>query len=244
MLSPLLLGIIIIIFGFIWLLNNFGIISVSIGRLIATYWPVILIIIGLDSMGIKLRPSGGEVESRATGGSKIIGLVLAAIGGIILGRNLGLYQFDLSIIWKVFWPLLLIFIGWSLLRGASGPSGGARWAVMGGIEQKNKGWKVTDAQYFAVMGGVDLDLTMADIPPRDIRLNLTAVMGGITLVVPRDLAVECDGTAILGGVKLFNEETGGIIASRHFETPGSPETPAKLIIRGTAVMGGVEIKRG
>ena len=59
---------------------------------------------------------------------------------------------------------------------------------------------------------------------------MTSVMGGIAIIVPPHLQVECDGLAILG----------------HFEgmerTTGEPDPDAPLLrITGVAVMGAVEI---
>lgn len=108
-----------------------------------------------------------------------------------------MYELDLSVFWKVFWPAVLILTGWGLLRKTTS-SGGFHWAVMSGIELKNEGWKVADGNFVAFMGGVELDLTVADFPEREVVLGLVAVMGGIDVRVPDDLAVECAGTAVLG----------------------------------------------
>ncbi len=105
-------------------------------------------------------------------------------GGGRWGRNLGFYSADFSRVWHVVWPLAIILLGWSLLRGVTAP-GGTHWAVT--IELKNKGWKLESGAYTAFVGGVDLDLTAADILDGEIVLNLTAVMGGVEVKVPRDL---------------------------------------------------------
>ena len=241
--KPVLFGLLLIVLGVIWLLNNLAIAQINLGELISTYWPVLLITWGIDILGRMLR-DGREKERGKPGlsGGSVTGLVLLILGSVILGRNLGFYELDLSLFWKAFWPVILILIGWSLLRGTTG-AGGLHWAVMSGIELKNQGWKVTDGSFVAFMGGVDMDLTVADIPEREIALNLTAVMGGIEVRIPPGLAVECAGTALLGGVKFFQEEGGGIITVRRFASEGAPEGKKKLIIRGLAIMGGIEIKQ-
>jgi len=68
------------------------------------------------------------------------------------------------------------------------------------------------------------------------------VMGGVDIIVPPGIKVECDSTAVLGGVQFINEESGSIIASRKSEYGGEPESGKKLVLRCLAIMGGVEIK--
>jgi len=237
--SSFLLGFFVIALGIVLLLNNFAILNVSIGRLISTYWPVLLIIWGVDFM---IPDSEAKTnERRRRSGALVTGLVLMVLGVTIIGRNLGLYELNYSTFWKLFWPVVLILIGWGFLRGTSG-SGGVHWAVMSGIELKQNGWKLEDGGFFALMGGVKMDLNAADIPEGEVHLNMTAIMGGIEIIVPARLAVAYEGTAILGGVKFFNEESGGIIVNRRSEYKGEPETGTKLVLRCTAILGGVEIK--
>lgn len=237
--SSFLLGVAVIALGVILLLNNFNIIDVSVGYLISTFWPLLLVFWGIDFL-LPAAESGSN-RSRRNSGALVTGLVLIALGLLITGQNLDFYELDFSFFWSLFWPVVIILIGWGLLRGVSG-SGGVHWAIMSGIELKQKGWKLEDGSFFALMGGVKMDLNAAEIPEGEVRLNATAVMGGIEIIVPPGLPVDYEGTSVLGGVKFFNEDSGGIIASRKSEYRGETESGKKLLLRCTAVMGGVEIK--
>ena len=53
-------------------------------------------------------------EGRWTAGSKLLGLILIALGGIFLVSNLGIFSWWR---WDVFWPLILIAIGAALIFG-------------------------------------------------------------------------------------------------------------------------------
>jgi hypothetical protein len=237
--SSFLIGITVIVLGVILLLNNFSVLSINVGELISIYWPLLLVIWGMDL----IFPGAGAApdESRKNRGKIVSGLIMIALGLLLTGHNLDLFELDLSFIWKLFWPALIIIIGWNMLRGASGP-GTAHWAVLSGIELKQKGWKLEDGSYFAFMGGIDMDLNTAEIPEGETHLSFTAVMGGIDIIVPTGIKVVCESTAVLGGVQFFNEESGGIIASRKSEYGGGPDSGKKLVLRCLAVMGGVEIK--
>ncbi|MEW5865533.1 MAG: cell wall-active antibiotics response protein LiaF [Bacillota bacterium] len=242
--QPVLLGLGVIALGIVWLLRNLGIVEVDIGDLFATYWPVLLIVWGIDALVSAIISRAGEESRRGVfSGAGLVGLFLLVLGLVILGRNMGLYWVDLSILFRILWPAVIILIGWSLIRGASG-CGGTRWAVMSGIDLKNRGWRLEDGNYIAIMGGANLDLTCADIPDKETVLNLTAVMGGINVKVPADLEVECEGTAILGGVKFFDEEGGGVVAARRTIQEGVEGSQKKVTIRAWTLMGGIEVKRG
>ena len=81
-----------------------------------------------------------------------------------------------------------------------------------------------------VMGGTDLDFREAEFGPGVTEVKVTVVMGGITIIVPPHLQVECDGGGILG---LFE----GMEHSAGKRDSGAP----RLRITGVAVMGALEI---
>ena len=228
-----LLGIGVIAFGLLWLLINLGLLDVSIGSLIGTYWPVFIILWGADHFRRYAKSGFSSIVS---------GLLLLGLGALILGRNMGLYEFDFSVIWKIILPLFIIFVGWALLRGPLNTMGGNNYAILGSLELKKRGWKLESGNILALMGGADIDLTVADIPDWPIELNLTAIMGGIEVRVPDNIALECEGTALLGGVEFIGEESGGIIGRTKVEQSGVPGADKKIIIRGTAIMGGIQVK--
>ncbi|MCR4425923.1 MAG: cell wall-active antibiotics response protein [Firmicutes bacterium] len=228
----MVMGIVIAVIGIVLLLNNFGATRIDVGEFIESYWPLILVLWGLS---VILQPR----EER--GGGDVGAWIVLIIGLLLLGRTTGFYRFDLRWVWGVFWPVVIILIGLNLLRSST-TRGDTRWGVMSVTELKNDGWELKDGAYVAFMGGVNMDLTVADIPDREVFLDLTAVMGGMDIKAPRDLAIECEGTAVLGGVDFFRESTGGVISSRRFSQRGPEGSPKKVIIRCRAIMGGIEIK--
>jgi hypothetical protein len=77
------------------------------------------------------------------------------------------------------------------------------------------------------MGGLEIDLRDASIKGEAI-IDIFALMGGVEMRVPEDWLIIIDGFPFMGG----------------FEDKTRPpkETTKRLTIKGTAVMGGVEIK--
>ena len=242
----LLFGLAILIVGVLLLLNNLNIgVQFNIRDLLH-YWPVIPLILGLNWLFLSFGSTSGVEGSKAyfSWGQFVTALIVIAFGGIYLGRNLGLFDFDTAIFWNMVWPLVLILIGISLLRGRSFSSGGAgRVTIMSGSKVGgSQPWKLESGSYFALMGGIEIDLTAAELAEGETVLDLTAIMGGIEIKVPQGMPITCEGSAILGGVSFLGQEDGGIVGGRRFETSQAAGADQLVRIQARAIMGGVEIK--
>jgi hypothetical protein len=83
----------------------------------------------------------------------------------------------------------------------------------------------------AMFGGVLVDLRDALFPDGIIEVEVKAVFGGVQIIVPPTLAVECHGVAILGGFETLHR------------APANPEPSSPLLrVRGRALFGGVQIE--
>ena len=263
----MIFGMVLVLLGAVLLLNNLGITTISIGDIIETYWPVVLVALGLAAV---LKPRGDEPirdertcddrihdgptalpdeigeahEPCRASGPNVGGWILIGLGVLMLAANTRFWGFDLSRLWGTFWALVVILVGWTVLRSSppTGQVGHTQWVVMSGLEQRATSWPLRSGSYVVVMGGADLDLRVADVPDGETYLDLTAIMGAIELIVPPDMSVECEGAAILGGVTVLGQSSGGVISSRTFIRAGSAGSTKKLRVRCRAIMGGVEFK--
>jgi hypothetical protein len=100
-------------------------------------------------------------------------------------------------------------------------------ALLSGVERRNSSSDFRGGQAEAVMGGVDLDLREATMQGAEAKIEVSAIMGGIELRVPRTWTVINRVVPILGGV---NDHTSSRDANK------------RLVIEGTILMGGLEIK--
>ncbi len=230
--TSFLWGVIIVLIGFALLLNNLGMTDLDIGEMFATYWPLVFIIWGLETI----------IEKKHRNNTNLIfGGILLILGAGIIGRNLGYFDFDFSILWSILWPLFLILVGINILRSGAFTKKGCV-AIMSGIEKNRSGWKLTDKSYFALMGGIDLDMTIAEIPQEETTLELTAIMGGFEIVGPRDINIICKNTSILGGMNFFKDDSGGIFMNKEFERKAEVETTKTMYIYSRCILGGIDIK--
>lgn len=242
----LLIGLAVLSIGVLLLLNNLGLGIEIEARQVLRLWPVIPLILGLNWLFLSFGSTEGSDGKRVffSWGQFISALIVIAIGVIFLGRNLGLFEVDISLFFQLLWPVVLIIIGISLLRGKRQTSGkGGRFAFMGGANVGGpEPWKLEGGSYFAFMGGIEMDLTQAEIAEGETVLDLTAIMGGIEVKIPKDLPVVYEGSAILGGIVFKDQEDGGIIANRKIEHNLDQANGSKVRIQATTIMGGIEIK--
>jgi cell wall-active antibiotic response 4TMS protein YvqF/uncharacterized protein DUF1707 len=104
------------------------------------------------------------------------------------------------------------------------------YAVFGGIDRRGTWTVPRRMRIVAIFGGAHLDLREARFPPGVVDIDVTAVMGGIEIVVPPGLAVQMHGSAIMGGFADINR------------APANPDPDAPLLrVRGLTVMGGVDV---
>ncbi|MFN2387217.1 MAG: LiaI-LiaF-like domain-containing protein [Thermoanaerobaculia bacterium] len=222
----MILGGTLILFGLLFLLDNLGYLAAS---RVLQFWPLMLIAIGVWKV---LQPRED--------GQRGLGVVLIAIGLFLQLQMLAVMDLE----FRHVWPAVLIALGGLLLwRGVfqrSRPQpGGARlasselheMAFMGG------GNRIIDSPDFrggdltAIMGGLELDLRKANMTSESAVVDVFALWGGIEMRVPPEWSVEVQGVAILGGIE------NNARASAVEGNPGR-----RLIIRGTVLMGGLEIK--
>ncbi|MFN8057650.1 MAG: LiaF-related protein [Vicinamibacterales bacterium] len=224
------IGLAVIAWGVATALANFGWWTGGVA-LLRTYWPAALILVGY----LRIVQRGGRE------GGALAGIAWLAVGGLLLLRNLDLLQFRTRDLLPLMWTFAGALMVWRAIAGprrrrwASGvsrPVDGSSFvqglAIMGSIERTNPTTAFEGGQITAIMGGYKLDLRQAAMPRGDAVLEVLAIWGGITLLVPPDWTVVNRIVPILGGV---DDRTAPPVDARH-----------QLVIRGLALMGGIEVR--
>lgn len=246
-LTRLVIGVAIILAGILFTLDNLRIIHA--GDFLA-YWPVILVAIGVTRMA--------QTSSWVSFGWSLVWIIA---GLWLLGEHIGLITVS---IWAL-WPLVLVLVGASILwraccppqlQGtadpfhrdtaggppapadapqATGASARSREsfvrvaALMGAIERATDSADFRGADLLAIMGGCELDLRRATIAGDEAVVDVLAFMGGIEIFVPDTWVIEARVLPLMGGLG--------------DETRLNKSGPTKrLVVRGLALMGGIEIK--
>jgi uncharacterized protein DUF1707 len=120
--------------------------------------------------------------------------------------------------------------GYSLASEADVKETGYVIACLGGAKRKGA-WTPARTNYaVALMGGTDLDFREAYLGPGITQVRVFAMCGGIEIVVPPGVRVDCSGLGILGG---FEDNSSSAISP----DPGAPT----IRVTGVAIMGGVNV---
>lgn len=227
---------VLIVVGGIFLLNNLRIIPF---RELFQYWPVALIALGLFRL----------VDSTYTN-QRLLGAIVMAVGGLLLAGTLGFYPLT----WGMLWPLLLIgagllmlvqrlsvSIGVNMSTDSATSSGGAysataaspQWlhelAIFSGGKRRIKG-DFQGGKLDCVFGGFEINLRQATMSADFAEIEINAIFGGAEIKVPQDWEVVIRGVGILGA---FADST---------EHPDPQINSKRLIVKGAAFCGGVEVK--
>ena len=135
--------------------------------------------------------------------------------------------------WAIFgaWPLLISIGGVSLMMQAFRPRNSAvdihAVAVMGANSRTFGSQPFSGGEVVAVMGGCEIDLSSAQPPPSgEAVIDVLAFWGGVAIKVPAGWQVVSRVVPILAG---YDDRTAPAL--------GVP----RLIIRGSVIMGGVEV---
>jgi hypothetical protein len=98
-------------------------------------------------------------------------------------------------------------------------------ALLGGIERRGSWTPAPRILHAALVGGADLDLREADLPP-ETTLVAVSVIGGVHVRVPPGVRVEVSGL-------------------RHATHPGAPDATGERVlrIRSFTLLGGVKVER-
>jgi len=215
-------GLIIVLIGLVLLLDNLNVLD---SKYVFRFWPVLLIVYGLKRLN----------EARH-GAAAIPGILWTSVGALLLLDRFDVLHFSF---WAL-WPLLLIAFGLQvLLRSASGPPtpGGSteeesadsitNSAFLGGLKRRNRSQAFRGGTISVLMGGVELDLSKADMQGAEAVIRVSAMMGGVNIRIPETWSLDCRVSPLLGGVE---DKT----------TPPS-QTTKRLVLEGSVLMGGVEV---
>lgn len=223
-----LFGLAVIGIGALALFDNLKLFDFA---MLKTFWPLALVMFGIGRLFWPRRPSSG-----------LFGVFLIAAGGLLTVRNLGLFSIDLTGLW----PVLIILAGVSILmrsifprqRAADCRSFDASTVEHGeivnidarfsGMNLQNDSRNFKGGRIDVRFGGVDLDLRQAAIDGEEAVIDIDVTFGGLELKVPREWQVVVNVDTTMGSVE---------------DKSVPPMNPGpRLLLRGEAVFGGVEIR--
>jgi hypothetical protein len=249
--THIFLGLAVILWGGLMLLDNLGFLDArGVFRL---YWPGLI-----AAWGVGLMLYGHPNQ-------RVVGAGMALFGGLLLfGRTINVS------VWRLFWPLILIYIGVRMIAGGGPPwrtgrrrSRSMYWPIgsekgedattasaTAASHESTDGDTMSTLQEFAFLGGVERRNTSQTFRGGEA----TAVLGGVEIDLRESRMAEEDARltvfAFMGGISLriprdwtVESQVSAILGG--FQDMSAPPVgvPARrFIISGQAVLGGIEIK--
>ncbi|MEE9206445.1 MAG: DUF5668 domain-containing protein [Acidimicrobiia bacterium] len=192
------------------------------GETLGSWWPASIIGLGLFNALDRRRVTSGSA-------------VLVLVGAVLLAITTDVFGADT---WSLAWPIALIgagvwlVLGWGRrsVRRVPNIDTVDGLAVLSASRVGTRSEQFRHASLTAVLGGVTLDLSEATPAATGAVVDATAVLGSITVLVPRGWLVEVRGIPVLGG---WDDTT-----DRSSVGSGAP----RLEVRALVALGGLEVK--
>lgn len=232
------LGVILIIIGALYVMDNFGFFFFDFHPLIFS-WHTFFLIIGIMLV--------------ANHKNSFIGYIFLGIG--ILGI-LHHFPYFFFLDFGNLWPLIFLALGlWLLLRRREPnhhefhrfqnirdkqdqyPPNFSSYDLIDEVAVFNTIKRTIDSQNFkggritSIFGGAKLDFTNARLAPGENTLEITTIFGGVNIRVPQNWKVLVNVTSIFGG---FDDK-------RFAKAAPADENQGILIIKGATIFGGGEL---
>ena len=200
-------------------------------------WPMLLIVIGIFS---------GAKHHFSRGGW----FIPIIIGCVFLIDDI----FPDITIGPMIWPIIIIGIGMIMILkpNRKHPYHWQKWhsyrkqyknsfrstedtiestSVFGGVKKNIISKDFKGGEIVCVFGGAEINLSQADIKGK-VELEMVQIFGGTKLIIPSNWSVQSEVVAILGGIE----------DRRPLQNDMAIDPEKTLVIRGTSIFGGIDIK--
>lgn len=216
----LLLGVGLVALGVLLLLEQVDVLDA--GEVLATFWPVILIGLGI----------GMFVSNRRHWFPPAF---LVALGLMLLAVRLDVVSAEA---WGAFWAAMLMLAGVWILLGIGSNRGSdpdasdtvELFVAFWGRDVESRSAAFKGGSITTLFGGTEVNLAEAAIVDEGVTLGVLTAFGGTEITVPHGWEVRVSGLPLFGGWSngAKNEVLG----------PGAP----RLEINATVLFGGMEVK--
>lgn len=210
-------GAIIVAVGTALLLSSLKVLDIS--SILADYWPLLIVL------------AAGVIFINDFRSWPVAAFV-AVLGGLFQLRELNIIDVQP---WSIVWPLIIIFVGVSLLFGRSYV--GKRVskserddvsAIMAGTTVVNHSKAFKQSNATAIMGGARIDLRQADFD-KEALIEVFGFWGGVEIVVPENIVIRNQINNIMAGTEDKTKQT-------------TDKKSPVLTVAGTLIMAGVSIR--
>ena len=190
------------------------------------------------------------------------GLIILTLGILFLLNNLNVLDFGNAI--GTYWPLIIIFIGASILfRRRDYPSAAmdqnASTVFSSGATQQATGPVINNAAVFGdvdlkvestdfrggkisnTFGDMNIDLSGVQLADGEYSLMISGVFGDVHVLIPKNIEVSVTARTVFGDVKVLGNTKTGIGQEITFMSPNYSSAQKKLKLYCNQVFGDVRV---
>ena len=241
--------IILIGFGVGFLLYNLQIVNFTPWSIL---WPVLIIWFAANQLiKIKRRQRGAQDSWDI-----VLWLIVFTVGVYMLLPNVGIPMPGIP--WKVVWPLGLVLVGMlTLLSGNSIPfvvidlnrggrkkkSSEVKLSFVGDFNRGPGNWVLDDTEIRHGVGSVNLDLTQAIIPNREVHIDVIGYVGDASIYLPPGLPFKAECSLRLGEITVLDHNESGTLRFVQTQSPDYDTATQKVNIRVHWRIGEISIRQ-
>lgn len=190
----------------------------------------------------------------------IIGLIIIAIGGILLLDTFEIINFNFWRMAGKFWPVILIVIGLMVIldRGKFKNSDkeyrardiksddansheSTAFGIFGDIRMAGFTGVPDSIDKSILIGDIVIDLSGARISEGECHISVSALIGDIDILLPGNVPVKADLNCLLGSTMVDRRKSDGLAANINHEDDRYTEASARIYIHGRALIGDISV---
>ncbi|SYZ74041.1 hypothetical protein TRIP_C60311 [Candidatus Zixiibacteriota bacterium] len=189
------------------------------------------------------------------------GMILLALGVLLLLGNFDIIYFSWHRFWHLFWPILLIVIGlyiiWNRMvgpekssfisincdSGAMKQDGNRYTRTFGDIHVDAKDMEIDGLSVSVTFGDTHINLSGGKLKPEINTIGVSSTFGDITVVLPNNVEVSINAANTFGDITALGRTASGMSNRIVQKTDGYDAASTKLDIGATTTFGDIKIFR-
>ncbi len=178
------------------------------------------------------------------------GLFLLAVGALWILNNFDVIDFDFGDAVALFFPLLLIAIGFLLLFRPRPPAFGQEgmadkhiFRAFGDVKLTGENLDPNGLEVSTGFGDVELDLSKARFADGENALYVHTAFGDVEVKVPEGVAVSASGGSAFGDIKILGQSEKGVGNQLSAADPNFETQLKRLRVHAHTAFGDIVISR-
>lgn len=163
---------------------------------------------------------------------------------IILGVILALGNiFDVNI-GALCWPAAFILLGlWLLFKPQLGYStAGVKFTPLGNVHRRGE-WQVDNEDFLIFVGGVNLDMSQAEIPLGETNIRVGGFVGDVKILVLYDVGVSVTSLAFVSDTRILSRKRDSIFIAVDVTSDDYGTSERKIRLETYFFVGGIKVNR-